>query len=215
MPKRAQGRGLDPEKQSVDQGSQQWTKSGCVCMLSCVWLFVAPWIVVHQAPLSMEFFSENTGTGCHFPFQGIFPTQGLNPCLLCLLHCQAVYFPLAPPGKQGACSCKLPWKLEFDNLLCRFFYYSHMKTIWDRTYVSWSSWIGGRIQGETKFGRFLHLGGLAFPWKPGTHLSPLTVWFTQNDKYLRECPGSLPLPLLPGKGPAGGPRAEAPLWRHS
>ena len=102
MPKRAQGRGLDPEKQSVDQGSQQWTKSGCVCMLSCVWLFVAPWIVVHQAPLSMEFFSENTGTGCHFPFQGIFPTQGLNPCLLCLLHWQVDSLPLCHLGSPSS-----------------------------------------------------------------------------------------------------------------
>ena len=25
---------------------------------------------------------ENIGAGCHFPLQGIFPTQGLNPGLL-------------------------------------------------------------------------------------------------------------------------------------
>ena len=28
----------------------------------------------------------NTGVGCHFLLKGIFPTQGLNPCLLCALH---------------------------------------------------------------------------------------------------------------------------------
>ena len=28
--------------------------SVCVCTLSCVWLFVTPWTVAHQAPLSME-----------------------------------------------------------------------------------------------------------------------------------------------------------------
>ena len=27
-----------------------------------------------------------TGVGCHFVLQGIFPTQGLNPRLLYLLH---------------------------------------------------------------------------------------------------------------------------------
>ena len=32
--------------------------------------------------------AENTGVGCHFLFLGIFPTQGSNPCLLCLLHWQ-------------------------------------------------------------------------------------------------------------------------------
>ena len=30
---------------------------------------------------------KNTGVGCHFLLQGIFPTQGLNLCLLHLLNC--------------------------------------------------------------------------------------------------------------------------------
>ena len=29
---------------------------------------------------------KNTGVGCHALLQGIFPTQGMNPCLLCLLR---------------------------------------------------------------------------------------------------------------------------------
>ena len=40
----------------------------------------------------------NTGVGCHFLLQGIFPTQGSNPHLLCLLHWQAGSLPLAPSG---------------------------------------------------------------------------------------------------------------------
>ena len=39
---------------------------------------------------------NNTGVGYHGLLQGIFPTQGLNPCLLHFL--QAGYLPLAPPG---------------------------------------------------------------------------------------------------------------------
>ena len=36
----------------------------CVCC--CVRLFVTPWTVAHQAPLSMGFFScKNTGVDCH------------------------------------------------------------------------------------------------------------------------------------------------------
>ena len=31
---------------------------------------------------------KNTGVGCHAPLQGIFLTQGLNPCLLWLLLCR-------------------------------------------------------------------------------------------------------------------------------
>ena len=42
---------------------------------------------------------KNTGGGCHFLLQGIFPTQGSNPRFLCLLHWQEDSLPLAPPGK--------------------------------------------------------------------------------------------------------------------
>ena len=42
---------------------------------------------------------KNIGVGFHALLQGIFLTQGLNPCLLYLLHWQAGSLPLAPPGK--------------------------------------------------------------------------------------------------------------------
>ena len=58
-----------------------------LCVLGRVLLFVTPWTVAHQAPLSMASIqSKNTGGGCHFLFLGLFLTQGLNPCLL---HWQA------------------------------------------------------------------------------------------------------------------------------
>ena len=73
-----------------------------LCMLSCfshALLFIAMWAVAHQAPLSMGFPGKNTGVGCHDLLQAIFPTQGSNLSLLCLLHWQAGSLPLAPPGK--------------------------------------------------------------------------------------------------------------------
>ena len=42
---------------------------------------------------------KNTGVGYHALLQGIFPTQGSNLNLLCLLHWQAGSLPLVPPGK--------------------------------------------------------------------------------------------------------------------
>ena len=42
---------------------------------------------------------EYTGLGCHALLQGIFLNQGSNPHLLCLLHWQAGYLPVVPPGK--------------------------------------------------------------------------------------------------------------------
>ena len=43
--------------------------------------------------------------GCRFLLQVIFLTQGSNPHLLCLLHCQVDSSPLVPPGK--------PFELSF------------------------------------------------------------------------------------------------------
>ena len=35
---------------------------------------------------------KNTGVGCHYLFQEIFPTRGLNPCLL---HCRQILYHLS------------------------------------------------------------------------------------------------------------------------
>ncbi|XP_070336642.1 coiled-coil domain-containing protein 171 isoform X2 [Odocoileus virginianus] len=43
-----------------------------------------------KVPMSMDSPGKNLGVGCHFLLQGIFPTQGLNPCLLHLLHWQSL-----------------------------------------------------------------------------------------------------------------------------
>ena len=52
---------------------------------SCVQVFATPWTVARllcprDAP------GKNTGVGCHFLLQGVLPTQGSSPSLLCLLH---------------------------------------------------------------------------------------------------------------------------------
>ena len=47
----------------------------------------------------MGFSRQEYWNGLPCPPPAIFLTQGLNPCLLCLLHWQAGSFPLAPPGK--------------------------------------------------------------------------------------------------------------------
>ena len=41
---------------------------------------------------------KNTGVGCHFLLQGIFPTQGSNPRFLYLMHWQVDSLSLVPPG---------------------------------------------------------------------------------------------------------------------
>ena len=44
---------------------------------------------------------KNTGAGCYALFQGIFPTQGSNLHLLCLLHWQGGSLPLVPLGSPS------------------------------------------------------------------------------------------------------------------
>ena len=44
----------------------------------------------HATPYDQK--KKNTGVGCHALLQGIFPIQGLNQHLLCLLHGQAVLY---------------------------------------------------------------------------------------------------------------------------
>ena len=69
----------------------------CVCMLShsVMSAFLRPH---KREPIRLlclwNFPGKNTGVGCHFLLQGIFPTQGLNPRLL--------HHPPAPPGSLQA-----------------------------------------------------------------------------------------------------------------
>ena len=51
-----------------------------------------------QVPPPMGFSRQEYWSGCHFLLQGIFPTQGSNRNLLCLVHWQAGSLPVAPPG---------------------------------------------------------------------------------------------------------------------
>ena len=72
----------------------EWYKSHQLCPTLCNPMDCSlPGSSVHgESP------GENTGVGCHALLQGMFPIQGSNLCLLCLLHWQAGSLPLAPQG---------------------------------------------------------------------------------------------------------------------
>ena len=48
-------------------------------MLSRIRLFVIPWTVVHQAPLSIEFSKQEYQSGLPFPSPGNLPDPGIKP----------------------------------------------------------------------------------------------------------------------------------------
>ena len=76
-----------------------------VCMLSCIRLLVTPGLWPARLLCPWNFSGKNTGVGCHFLLQGIFPSQGTNPGLP---HCRWILYQLnhkgSPAGSDGKAS---------------------------------------------------------------------------------------------------------------
>ena len=87
-----------------------------VQLLSYVQLFVTPWTVALQAPLSRGFPREEHWSGLPFPSQVIFPTQGLN---LCLLHWQVDSLPLSHLGSPVRVDKASDSTRYMENVLCQ------------------------------------------------------------------------------------------------
>ena len=92
-----------------------FSRSVC-CVLSRfsrVWLFVAPWTVACQAPLSMGFSRQEYWSGLPFPPPGDHPDPGIEPAspvlagvFLSILTSHPLYWNLAQmstPLKSGSC----------------------------------------------------------------------------------------------------------------
>ena len=61
----------------------------CSCVADST---VTPWIVPTRLLCPWDSSGKNTGVGCHFLLQGIFPTQESELHLLSLLHCRWILF---------------------------------------------------------------------------------------------------------------------------
>ena len=63
---------------------QGWLHLGlCACYVTChVWLFVTPWTIAHQAPLSMELSRQEYWSGLPGPPPGDLPDPGIKPVSL-------------------------------------------------------------------------------------------------------------------------------------
>ena len=67
-----------------------------MCVFSCVRLFVTPWTVARQTPLSMEFSKQEYWSWLPFPSPRDLPDPGIEPASPEL---QADSLPSEPPGK--------------------------------------------------------------------------------------------------------------------
>ena len=62
-------------------------------------LFVTPWTVAHQAPLSMKFSSQEYWSGLPFPTPGDLPDTGIELPSLAPLVLAGRFLTTEPPGK--------------------------------------------------------------------------------------------------------------------
>ena len=80
---------------------------------------------------------KNTGVGCHFLVQGIFQTQGSNPCLL---HCRQTLYQLSHQGNPG-----MPFNFQFYSRYLNFLPLGGTLVPLDRT-----SWLLNLASQETQ-----------------------------------------------------------------
>ena len=81
----------------------------CAQLLSCVWLFVVPWTVVHQALLRMEFFRQAYRSGVPFlPLRDL-PSSGTEPATLA-----------SPELTGGFFATSAPWEILTELLMWLF-----------------------------------------------------------------------------------------------
>ena len=83
--------------------------SGGADFLIRIWLFV---VAPPRLLCPWDSSGKNTGMSCHFLLQGPFPTQGLNPRLLCLLHCRQILSQLLTIMKTPLKSLVFNYKLK-------------------------------------------------------------------------------------------------------
>ena len=90
----------------------------CACMLSyfsCVQLCVTQWTIACQVPLSMGFSRQEHWSGLPFSSPGDLSNQGLNPCLLHLLHWKAGSLPIDHLGNPYTVACDINWYGHYEE----------------------------------------------------------------------------------------------------
>ena len=119
-----------------------------------------------------NFPGKNARVGYHFLLQGVFPTQGLNPCLLCLLYRQMDSLPLGEgngtplqysclenPMEGGAWWAAVHGVTKSQTRLSDFTFTFHFHAL-EKAMATHSSVLAWRIPGTRE------PGGL---WSMGSH----------------------------------------------
>ena len=76
----------------------------CVLLLSRVWLFVTPWTVAHQAPLSMGIFQAGMLAWVVISYSKGFSQRRDRICISCIFWIgRHIFFTTAPPWRLTLC----------------------------------------------------------------------------------------------------------------
>ena len=84
---------------SKPEHSMQSCQEGVYSVLSCVWPFATPQTVIHRAPLSMKFSTQEYWSGLPFPSPGDLPDPGIKPTFLVSPALASDFFTTVPPRK--------------------------------------------------------------------------------------------------------------------
>ena len=122
---------------------------------------------------------KNTGVGCHILLQGIFPTQGSKPHLLCLRHCQVGSLPREPPGKPTGTVTVFLFTFVISKPSVRPDIYRSF----NKRFAEWS-WLVGLVPKSCP--------PLVTPWTVA-HQAPLSMVFPRQE-YWSGLPFPSPVP---------------------
>ena len=116
----------------------------CVQLFSHVWLFMTPWTVAGQAPLSMGFFQERIWSGLPFPPPGNLSNPGIKPASHALA---SRFFTTEPTGSTYLLYSNLvhanSWLIGKDSDAGRD-WGQQEKGMTEDEMAGWHHWLDGR-----------------------------------------------------------------------
>ena len=129
--------------------SPHWLATESMYVLCCVHVHsvMSSSLRCHGLPTTLlypwDFSCKNTGVGCHFLLQGIFPTQGSYPLLLHLLHWQVGSLAAEPLGKPPLRAYASMFMCMYTHIVTRVFIciYTCIQII--HTLIPLSEWVSG------------------------------------------------------------------------
>ena len=96
-------------------------------MLSHIRLFVTPWTIAHQAPLSVELSRQEYWTRFPFPTPGDLPDSGIKPTTLASPALADESFTIVPPENSYVCICVYMYINTYIHIINQMYFSENKK----------------------------------------------------------------------------------------